>query len=107
MFRHAGRNPAQSLPFEDMTMTIYPLRMMICRELARESPLRPEDIYDKLHEIYKNEKHFTVPALKDHLQAMKSVGIVDVKDVMLDKDNNLIQFFALTDYGMDQLQKNL
>ncbi|AWW25835.1 hypothetical protein ACIZ62_08040 [Acetobacterium carbinolicum] len=78
---------------------------MINLLIKNKEGMTPQEFHTQLKPIYGNEKQCNETAIDDHLMSMKGVGLVEVKNAVEDKDNNLVVTYAITEYGATRAQK--
>jgi DNA-binding PadR family transcriptional regulator len=78
---------------------------MINQLLKNKEGMTPHQLHNQLKPVYGNEKQCNENAIDDHLMSMKGVGLVEVKNAVEDKDNNLVVTYAITEYGAARAQK--
>ncbi len=84
-----------------------PIRLAIGMALRDNGVATAENICETLRPQYHGERQLTEEAIEEHLQALKAVGIVRIVDDALGEHGNLIQTYALSDYGRMRVESFL
>lgn len=85
-----------------------PLRMEIYKLLQDGKARAPQDFITEMQYSYKEERQLL--AIKEHLQSLRTVGIIAVANEWLQQDDSeekLIQSWVLTSNGQERLSKLL
>ncbi len=84
-----------------------PMRFRIMHLVSQHDSITDKEIMEKLREEYGDEGQFTKSKIDTHLMSLRAVGILENAGVSLDENDNLVQAFAITDYGKKLLDTYL
>lgn len=74
-------------------------------EWLKENPVSSvEDLMEGLKGEYGTEGQFSISNFKHMVAAMKAVGIIENSKVELDKNENVIVRYSLTNYGVKSMK---
>lgn len=85
---------------------VMPFRCNIMQVLIKNpSGLTPDEIYEKVDNVYKSEKQCSPKMIDEHLMSMRGVEIVEAVDSFVNDKGSLVVKYAFTDYGLQTAKK--
>ena len=85
-------------------MATLPMRFRIIHYFSKVDEATVEQLMEGLRAEYGQEGQFNRKIFDEHIASMRQGGILDDRDVDLNDKDELVQSFAITDYGRDRLK---
>lgn len=82
-------------------MRYYMIRLLI----ENKRGLTARKIYFLLEKEYGSERQCTLKRVDQHLMSMKSVSLVEIRDALLNKNDELEIIYRMTEDGLFRAQK--
>jgi len=83
---------------------ILPLRFRILYLMStKKDSVKSEDIMKELESDYGKEKQFKKKAMDGHLISMRALGLIEISDVSIDKNDDLIEEYKISELGIARL----
>lgn len=86
-------------------MDKLPIKFAVLKSFIDEKKQSLNDIYSKLKIDYENEKQFTKENILEHILSLNANGLIEEVDMNLDKDENLIIYYRISDEGKSIVKK--
>lgn len=84
---------------------LLPSRMAVLNYVNKVDNVNVNEVMDNLKKDYGNEAQFNEKMYSEHLMALEANGLVQVDSYFLDKNENLIVQYKITDDGKDAVKK--
>ncbi|MBI4806567.1 MAG: hypothetical protein HY795_15175 [Desulfovibrio sp.] len=84
-----------------------PLKFMIVKSLLDSKGKNAKEIHDHLKHDYGAEKQLSIESVENHLQTLKTVGVVKVVSVNRGEDEELVIQYSITKNGRALISKSL
>jgi hypothetical protein len=84
-----------------------PMRFRIMHLVSQHDAITDREVMEELRDEYGDEGQYTKSKIDTHLMSLRAVGILENVGVSLDENDNLVQQFAITDYGRNLLNTYL
>ena len=78
---------------------------LILRLMEHREGLSPEQLYDLMKEGYGAERQCTVKGIDNQMMSIKSVGLVKIRETIVNEQDELVSIYQLTDYGLARAKK--
>jgi len=82
-----------------------PLKMSIAKLFEDNTPRTKQHVFTALEPIYGTERQFTEKAIENHLMSLKAVGILKAAEAFLNANNEIVQAYTITSFGISKLSK--
>ncbi|MGI6686145.1 MAG: DNA-binding protein [Bacillota bacterium] len=86
-----------------MAKKLLPLRFRILYYASQKDSFNYQDLIKDLKEEYGNDGQFNKGMMNLHIDSLRAVGMIEEADVDFDKNNELLVYYRITDYGRDRL----
>lgn len=84
--------------------TTLPMRFRILHQFCQVENTTAEQLMAALQSEYGNEGQFDRGIFDGHLMSMRAGGLIEDRDASFDNNGNLIQTFAVTEFGRSRLK---
>lgn len=85
-------------------MATLPMRFRLLYQMANTKTINVYELMEALSNDYGNEGQFTLKSFNNHLASMRAVGLIEEVEVDMDTQGNLLETFAITDFGRTRLK---
>lgn len=82
-----------------------PLKMSIAQLFTDLTPRTKHKVFVELKTSYGTEKQFTRDTIENHLMSLKAVGVLKAEEARITAQNELVQAYAITSFGLSKLAK--
>jgi hypothetical protein len=80
------------------------MRFRILHQFCQVEMTTTEELMAALRAEYGNEGQFNKAIFNEHLMSMRAGGLIEDRDVSFDDNGELIQTFAVTEFGRSRLK---
>jgi hypothetical protein len=84
--------------------TKLPMRFRILHHFCQVKSASCHQLMDALRQEYGTEGQFNSTIFNEHLMSMRAGGLIEDKDASFDGEGNLIQEFAVTEFGRSRMK---
>ncbi len=81
-----------------------PLRFRLLHLMSTKIKANVHDLMKDLRAEYGKEGQFSVKSFEKHLTSMRASGLIEEVDVDIDEQGNLLETFAIADFGRGRLK---
>lgn len=85
-------------------MGLLPIKFRILQLINENESISSQDLLKSLKNDYRFDWNLNENSIDQYLISLKSVGMIELTDVVFDTDGKLIQFYKITKYGMDRMK---
>jgi len=81
-----------------------PMRFRILHHFCQVESASNQQLMDALRPEYGTEGQFNSAIFNEHLMSMRAGGLIEDKAVSFDPEGNLVQEFAVTEFGKSRMK---
>lgn len=83
---------------------VLPMRFRILHFFSTVKESSIKELMNALRPEYGAEGQFNENVIGEHLLSMRAGGLIETRDIELDRDGNLVVNYAITEFGQGRLK---